>query len=58
MPRYLIRRHSLYEWRVVAIDTRTARAGWIGDTVWSGVPSECPAYVRADCKDTDNLLGG
>jgi hypothetical protein len=41
----------LYSWRIVAIDTETARHGWIGDTVWEGLPSECPDYIRADARD-------
>lgn len=56
MPRYLIRASNLYRWRIVAIDRATARHGWLGDTVWEGIPSECPDYVRADCADPNGLL--
>jgi hypothetical protein len=46
----------LYSWRIVAIDSETARHGWLGDTVWEGLPAECPDYIRADARDPHDYL--
>lgn len=56
MPRYIIRRSMVHPHRIVAIDTVTARHGWLGDTVWEGLPSECPDYIRADARDPNGYL--